>query len=327
MRWEAQASSRSGNMAPWKVAARLSSHRSNDGDASAEEKEELADLASAYQQQLDSVRLMRAMLDDDDMPAELVAEVNEEMAKLEAELHQLKVELGDARHDEALAGEPVELVRSWTLVELTEDARIQVAQHNRISDEVGDEYGDFLWSPAIAMARWMAEDSSTALDDKTVVELGAGLGLPGVVAATLGARQVLIQDQLAVSLQEATVTAARNGVEGRVSTLACTWEDLDLPVEFRAPDVILGSCLLYGKGAALALAGCLSQVLKNPGGQVAYIVAAEWEGWQGEFMDYCKEACLTVERSELHTWVPEQEAITKHALFTIRTAGPTTLLP
>jgi len=136
---------------------------------------------------------------------------------------------------------------------------------------------------------------------------------------------VLIQDQLEVSLREVTATAARNGVDDRVSTLACAWDDLgrQLPVDFREPDVVLGSCLLYEPDTSLALAGSLSQVLKGPG--VAYIVAAEWEGAQDVFIDHCKEARLIVERSELHTWVPdaEQEATTMHAMFTVRTTTTT----
>ena len=128
--------------------------------------------------------------------------------------------------------------RSWTHVELTKHAGLQLAQHNRIADNTWywEEYGDFLWSPAIALARWLAQES-IALEDKTVLELGAGLGLPGVTAATVGARQVLIQDQLEVSLREVTATAARNGVDDRVSTLACAWDDLgrQLPVDFREP--------------------------------------------------------------------------------------------
>ena len=289
----------------------------------------LDELYAMYQQQLDEVKLMRAMLGDGDMPEELLEEVKGEVAKLEAELKQLRAELGDAGHDEAgdageLAGD--ELVRSWTHVELTKHAGLQLAQHNRIADNTWywEEYGDFLWSPAIALARWLAQES-IALEDKTVLELGAGLGLPGVTAATVGARQVLIQDQLEVSLREVTATAARNGVDDRVSTLACAWDDLgrQLPVDFREPDVVLGSCLLYEPDTSLALAGSLSQVLKGPG--VAYIVAAEWEGSQDVFIDHCKEARLTVERSELHTWVPdaEQEATTMHAMFTVRTTTTT----
>ena len=104
--------------------------------------------------------------------------------------------------------------------------------------------------------------------------------------------------------------------------MACPWNELGqrLPAEVCAPDVVLGSCLLYEKDAALALAGALSQVLKSPSAQVAYIVAAEWEGCQDAFVARCREAQLAVERSELQTWAPdaEQEATTKHALFTIR---------
>jgi len=139
----------------------------------------LDELYAMYQQQLDEVKLMRAMLGDGDMPEELLEEVKGEVANLEAELKQLRAELGHAGHDEAgdageLAGD--ELVRSWTHVELTKHAGLQLAQHNRIADNTWywEEYGDFLWSPAIALARWLAQDQSRW---KTRRYWSSGLGL------------------------------------------------------------------------------------------------------------------------------------------------------
>src|SRR5262245_21110062 len=48
-------------------------------------------------------------------------------------------------------------------------------------------YGIVLWPSAIALAH---EVASRALDGARVLELGAGTGLPGIVAASAGARVV-----------------------------------------------------------------------------------------------------------------------------------------
>ena len=53
----------------------------------------LDELYAMYLQQLDEVKLMRAMLGDGDMPEELLEEVKGEVAKLEAELKQQSAEL------------------------------------------------------------------------------------------------------------------------------------------------------------------------------------------------------------------------------------------
>lgn len=53
--------------------------------------------------------------------------------------------------------------------------------------------GHYLWNGARYISLWF-EDNMSAIKDKTVFELGAGGGLPGIVAAILGARKVVCTD-------------------------------------------------------------------------------------------------------------------------------------
>ncbi|KAK6078304.1 nicotinamide n-methyltransferase [Seiridium cupressi] len=53
--------------------------------------------------------------------------------------------------------------------------------------------GHYLWNGARYVSHWF-EDNVSAIKDKTVFELGAGGGLPSIVAAILGARKVVCTD-------------------------------------------------------------------------------------------------------------------------------------
>lgn len=81
-----------------------------------------------------------------------------------------------------------------------------------------------LWPAACLLAQHLATDTHTRallLQADAVCELGAGLGLPGIVAALLGARHVALTD-LPQALPLLADNVERNGV-GRV----CSVEQLD----------------------------------------------------------------------------------------------------
>ena len=69
-------------------------------------------------------------------------------------------------------------------------------------------YGIVLWPAAIALAH---EIATRALRGLRVLELGAGTGLPGIVAASLGAR-VVQTDRQEVALHVSRINAERTGV-------------------------------------------------------------------------------------------------------------------
>ena len=68
-------------------------------------------------------------------------------------------------------------------------------------------YGIVLWPSAIALAHELA---TRDLAGTRVLELGAGTGLPGIVAASLGAR-VVQTDRQQLALHVCRQNAARNG--------------------------------------------------------------------------------------------------------------------
>jgi predicted nicotinamide N-methyase len=101
-------------------------------------------------------------------------------------------------------------------------------------------YGVALWPSSIALAHDLISRADE-LRGKRVLELGAGTGLPGIVAASLGAHVVQTdRDELALS------ACKRNGARNRVGTVEhrladwTNWEDAG------KYDLIIGSDILYG---------------------------------------------------------------------------------
>jgi predicted nicotinamide N-methyase len=102
-------------------------------------------------------------------------------------------------------------------------------------------YGVALWPAAIALAHEIAARAAD-LRGRAVLELGAGTGLPGIVAATFGAR-VVQMDRHEVALSVCRRNGARNGVDG-IEYRLVDWEQWD---DLARYDWIVGSDVLYGE--------------------------------------------------------------------------------
>jgi predicted nicotinamide N-methyase len=129
--------------------------------------------------------------------------------------------------------------REWSV--LHTDAVLSRADEARyLSDEERvTPYGVALWPGAIALAHEVATRASE-FRGKSVLELGAGTGLPGIVAASLGAA-VTQTDRHELALHICKLNGARNGAERAEYRLAdwTAWEDS------RRYDLILGADVLY----------------------------------------------------------------------------------
>lgn len=122
-------------------------------------------------------------------------------------------------------------------------------------------YGLALWPAAIALAHDVAARPE-AFRGRTALELGAGTGLPGIVAASLGAR-VVQTDRHETALSLCRLNGARNGAPGIEHRLA-DWTEWSDGARY---DWILGSDVLYGE----ALHPHLRRIFETglaPGGRV-----------------------------------------------------------
>jgi methyltransferase-like protein 23 len=145
-------------------------------------------------------------------------------------------------------------------------------------------YGLALWPASIALAHELVSRASE-LRGRRILELGAGTGLPGIVAATYGAH-VVQTDRLDEALTIGRLNAERNGIRSIEHRLAdwTTWTDT------QRYDLILGADVIYAPRLQPSLRTIFDTNLA-PGGRlllgdpfrsasIRMLEAMEADGWK-----------------------------------------------
>lgn len=137
--------------------------------------------------------------------------------------------------------------RKWRILHVS--AVLSQAEESHFLRELKDKlpYGVTLWASGIALAHEVSSRADT-FRDKRVLELGAGTGLPGIVAASYGARVVQTdRNELAMSVCRRNLKL--NDIETIEQRLVdwTNWSDAE------QYDWILGSDILYGEEMHLHL--------------------------------------------------------------------------
>jgi predicted nicotinamide N-methyase len=120
-------------------------------------------------------------------------------------------------------------------------------------------YGLLLWDSAIALAEFIAS-SPELVTNKRVLELGAGVGLPGLVAQSVGAH-VAQTDHFGEALDVAALNAASNGITG-ISRFWADWRNWQSTDVY---DVVLGADILYDPEVHAELARVIKSALSPKG--------------------------------------------------------------
>ena len=140
-----------------------------------------------------------------------------------------------------------------------------------------DTTGTHIWAASLVFARWIVQ-LAPEIEGRTVLELGAGAGVPGLAAlGYAGAARVTLTD-----LHEHTMKNLRFNVAANLKALGRDYGTVStVPLDWSAAgtsglepfDVALGSDLVYDVGLVEPLADAVVALLK-PGGTL-YMVAGD----------------------------------------------------
>lgn len=111
-------------------------------------------------------------------------------------------------------------------------------QHEDVADERIPYWAE-LWPSAIGMSKYLI-DNSELLSGKKTIEIGAGLGLPAMVAANFGAT-VLCTDYLADAVDFSKKNAAQNNILS-IDFATFDWRNCNNTEQY---DIIIASDVAY----------------------------------------------------------------------------------
>lgn len=162
-----------------------------------------------------------------------------------------------------------------------------------------DLYGFLLWESAMGLALKLTQQA-TQVQGKQVLELGAGVGLPGLVARDLGAN-VRQTDYQADAILLAEWNAQQNGITG-IETFLADWRTWRHPPRY---DLILGADILYDATLHFYLESIFRKnllpggrlLLADPGRPQAFDFAVQLEthGWRIDLQTVAVPALQTNE--------------------------------
>jgi predicted nicotinamide N-methyase len=153
--------------------------------------------------------------------------------------------------------------RTWSFLHTGAIFTVEQEQQYLAREQGRLPYGVMLWPASIALAHDVV-GRADALRGKRVLELGAGTGLPGIIAASLGAH-VLQIDRSELALHVCALNKERNGVT-RSAAREAEWETFHSAERF---DFILGSDVLYVTTMHERLRAICDEYLA-PGGTVLF---------------------------------------------------------
>ncbi|KAA8532013.1 hypothetical protein F0562_006845 [Nyssa sinensis] len=130
-----------------------------------------------------------------------------------------------------------------------------------IIESMKEDYGLFVWPCSIVLAEYVWQQRSR-FSGVSVVELGAGTSLPGLVAAKVGSDVTLTDDSNRVEVL-ANMRRVCNLNDLKCNVLGLTWGVWDVPIFSLHPRIILGADVLHDTSAFDDLFATVTFLLQN----------------------------------------------------------------
>jgi len=197
-----------------------------------------------------------------------------------------------------------------------------------------------VWSSATQLALHLIEEEHDAIAGRRVVELGCGLGIVGLVAATLGARTTFLVDKEPLALHVACSTAAVNGLRvaaapddagALVAVVGDFFEsssaastDAEPPHWTRRvgrPDVVVAADVLYADSRAMDALAATCAVLLRPSHGRAFVAdpaKGRAYGARAAFVRACEDRGAVVTETPFPARVYEGPMLEPTVLLTVQ---------
>ena len=172
-----------------------------------------------------------------------------------------------------------------------------------------DIQGHYLWNGGQVLSTYLQQHASNLAHGKTILELGAGAGLPSLVAAILGAKKVVVTDYPDTDLienltqniatcfllpQPATTVVAEGYLWGASTQSVLA----HLPSPDQGFDVLLLADLLFNHSCHDALVSTILHMLARTSDARALVFFTPYRPWLLEkdvaFFDLCRDKGLEV---------------------------------
>ncbi|KAG7587731.1 S-adenosyl-L-methionine-dependent methyltransferase [Arabidopsis suecica] len=130
-----------------------------------------------------------------------------------------------------------------------------------VIENLKEEYGLFVWPCSVILAEYVWQHRSR-FRHSSILELGAGTSLPGLVAAKVGANVTLTDD---ASKPEVLDNMRRVCELNKLNcnVMGLTWGVWDAPIFDLQPNIILGADVLYDSSAFDDLFATVSFLLQS----------------------------------------------------------------
>lgn len=195
------------------------------------------------------------------------------------------------------------MVRAERAAEFPEDS----------STAVNDETGHVAWQAMPVLCHFiLSERGQQLIQNARVMELGAGIGVPGLLAARV-CRELILTDS-----NEAVVERLRRNVELNVETMSCSadgvrvvnvaWGADSLPPEHVIPrhsvDVVLGSDVVYSASSARAFLETAKGYMDEVDSTIVLAYIPRWPAVDRSLHDAIQEEGLAAELVPLDSFLP-----------------------